>query len=60
MVSYPGFGSLWLEDAEIVDGSVVGMAWEPIDGYPTGGAYVTMNFPLSCVRKWEPPLEEAQ
>lgn len=54
LVSYPGFGSLWLDDCEVDDENVVGTASFP---HPVGDGFhrenVTMNFPLTCVRKWD-------
>lgn len=55
LVNYPGFGSLWLEDAVVEDEFVVGLAWDSSGaGYPAGyqGQPVLMNFPVTCVRKW--------
>lgn len=56
LVTYPGLGSLWLEEVEIVGGSVVGIVWEDVG---SGVEKQVMNFPLSCVRRWEvePPEE---
>ena len=59
LVNYPGFGSLWLQDAEVIereDGPYVeGWVYNG-DCYPWPDKD-HMNFPLSCVRKWDPPLE---
>lgn len=55
LVVYPGLGSLWLEETEIVDGFVVGTVWEDAG---IGVEKQVMNFPLSCVRKWDPPHPE--
>lgn len=53
LVSYPGWGSLWLESVRLRDGVVTGVAWFP---HPVGGPSYpeacVMNFPLTCVRKW--------
>lgn len=61
LINHPHFGSLWLENAEVikVEGRayVVGNAWDDSD---VGSAYlpddysgepVTPNFPVSCIRK---------
>lgn len=64
LVNYPGFGSLWLTNAYVTKGEggkdfVVGEAWDDSDaGSPYmpddyTGQPVTMNFPLTCVRKWD-------
>ena len=54
LVNHPAFGSLWLEDARVENGVVIGKVWETLsfDYGVTGGEYLTMNFPLTCVRKW--------
>ncbi len=54
LVNHPWFGSLWLENAQIENGHVVGEVKDG-NGY-TEPMWATMNFPLSCVRKWDPPL----
>ena len=59
LVAYPGFGSLWLQDAEMVerDGKAFVVGWvDSGDHYPYQDRE-WMNFPASCIRKWEPPLE---
>jgi hypothetical protein len=53
LVNHPGWGSLWLSDVHLSNRTVVGTATFP---HPLGSGYyerLTMNFPLSCVRKWE-------
>ena len=54
LVNHPYFGSLWLFDAEVVDGHVVGL----VDSGSWDEPPELLNFPLSCVRKWAPPLTE--
>lgn len=64
LVNHPYFGSLWLNDAEIKKGQdgkdyVVGWVWDKSDvGHPNmpddyTGQPMTMNFPVSCIRKKE-------
>ena len=57
LINHPAFGSLWLDNAEIENGYVVGEAWDDSD---VGSAYlpddyqgeaVCMNFPAACIRK---------
>ena len=59
LVCHPSVGSVWLRNAVVQDGYVVG---EVLDTSTVGssylpddyrGEYVLMNFPVSCVRKWE-------
>lgn len=57
LVSHPYVGSVWLSRVRLIDGYVVGEAWDDDmcgspyypDDYP--GEPCTMNFPISCVRK---------
>ena len=57
LVNHPYFGSLWLSDCYIKDGYIIGETWD--DGevgspyFPDDyrGQPVTMNFPVSCIRK---------
>ena len=52
LVNHPQWGSLWLENARIVGGSVVGTVYEEApDGYHR--MPMTMNFPATCIRKRE-------
>jgi hypothetical protein len=61
LVRHPLFGSLWLDKAHIDGDRVVGEAWDDSgrgsallpDDYR--GQPETMNFPLGCIVKWEPP-----
>lgn len=57
LINHPAFGSIWLEQVNIVDGTVIGDYWDTSD---VGSAYmpadylgelVTLNFPVSCIRK---------
>ena len=59
LINHPSVGSVWLENAYIKDDCVIGDVWDdskhgspylPNDYY---GEYVTMNFPISCIRKKE-------
>lgn len=51
LVVIPGHGSIWLSDAKVVGGHVVGTAerypsqMEPVDA---------ISVPVSCVMRWEP------
>ena len=59
---WPTLGSVWLENVHLSDGFVVGKVWEEVGYYQWNmpedyhGEYVTMNFPLSCVRMWSRAL----
>ena len=66
LVNHPAFGSLWLENAEIQDGYVVGDVWDK-SGVGSGllpddyrGQYVPMNFPITCIRKIVKEDEQAR
>jgi len=59
LINHPSVGSVWLNSAIIKDGYVIGETWDydavgnphlPID---YSGEYVTMNFPVTCIRKKE-------
>lgn len=52
LVSYPGYGSMWLTDVHLRDGYIVGQGVMN-DSLPNSDAseYGPYNFPLSCVRK---------
>lgn len=61
LINHPNFGSVWLENAEIQDGYVIGEVW---DNSQVGSAFMpddymgelaTLNFPISCIRKIECP-----
>ena len=66
LVRHPYFGSLWLRNAVVKDGYVVGEAWDDSgigsallpDDYR--GQPETMNFPVGCIVKWDPPREAAR
>ena len=56
LITHPCFGSIWLSDAEIKDGYVIGNA----DDYQSGSNLPDpqpinfkspMNFPVSCIKK---------
>lgn len=52
---YPGIGSVWLDGVRLRDGRVEGFTpyiAEWIGPWPRY-EHDYMNFPLSCVRKWE-------
>jgi hypothetical protein len=57
LCSYPGIGSVWLQNCSVENGFVMGDAWDDSqvrastmpDDYR--GEPVLMNFPLSCIRK---------
>ena len=57
LVNHPEVGSVWLDNARIEDGFVVGEAWDHSDmGSPYlpddyTGQRVTLHFPKSCIRK---------
>ena len=57
LINHPTVGSLWLSNAEIVDGYVVGEIWDDSDvGSPYlpedyRGEAIAVNFLVSCVRK---------
>lgn len=59
LVRHPAFGSVWLHGVRFEDGKVVGKAWDDSQAgssyYPDGymGEWETMNFPYSCVVKYE-------
>lgn len=58
LVNHPWFGSLWLLDVEVVETKrgtyVVGDAED--NSVPEGVS--PMNFPATCVRKWDPEQPE--
>jgi len=57
LINHPYFGSVWLSNATIKDGYVIGEAWDDSDvGSPYlpddyMGQYTTLTFPISCIRK---------
>lgn len=57
LINHPQFGSLWLSNTKIKNGYVIGEAWDDSEcGSPYlpndyMGQLVTMNFPVSCIRK---------
>ena len=62
LINHPKFGSLWLEHCEIKKGEdgkeyVIGETWDITEmGNPNlpmdyVGEYITLNFPVSCIRK---------
>lgn len=57
LINHPKFGSLWLENAKIKNHYVIGEVWDDSEcGSPYlpmdyMGQYITMNFPISCIRK---------
>ena len=59
LINHPKFGSIWLSDATIEGNYVTGEAWDDTErGSPYlsddyMGEYVTMNFPIGCIRKTE-------
>lgn len=53
LVSYPGFGSLWLEDAEYEGEFVVGVVPNS-----DGMGWAMMNFPRTCIRKVQGTVPE--
>ena len=59
LINHPSVGSIWLEKATIKNGYVIGETW---DNSETGssylsddytGQYITMSFPVTCIRKKE-------
>ncbi len=62
LINHPLYGSLWLSNVEIetVNGKeyIVGDCWDTSDVGSSylpcdyRGEYQTMNFPISCVRKY--------
>lgn len=55
LVNYPGMGSLWLTGCDEQDGHVIGSVWtDEWAGDVRYSVPLTMNFPLTCVRKIEP------
>lgn len=60
LVRHPYVGSLWLSNAVVEDGYVIGETWDDSgrgsallpDDYR--GEPMTMNFPAGCIVKWEP------
>jgi hypothetical protein len=57
LCSYLGIGSVWLINPEIKDGYIIGDTWDDsnVNGYNMPddyrGEFVTMNFPISSIRK---------
>lgn len=57
IITYPGFGTIYLEVKRVVDGHVEGHAWQECGYYQPNmpeeyhGEYEYMNFPISCVRE---------
>ena len=57
LVNHPDVGSVWLANCEIIEGFVIGEAWDDSevgsgmlpDDYR--GQPCTMGFPVSCIRK---------
>lgn len=48
LVSYPGFGSMWLDNVRLADGYVTGRDLVTVGDHEE---WMTFNFPVSCVRK---------
>jgi len=59
LINHPNFGSIWLSNAKIEDGYVIGDVWDdssvgsPYLSEDYMGQFITMNFPVSCIRKEE-------
>ena len=57
LINHPQFGSIWLSDAKIEGKYVIGEAWDatgvgsPLLPDDYRGEFVTMNFPITCIRK---------
>ena len=59
LINHPSIGSVWLTNTRIVGKFVEGEAWDDTQVgssyYPDDymGEWFTMNFPVSCIRKYE-------
>ena len=64
LINHPQFGSLWLSKATIKRGHVTGEAWDNTDvGSPYlpddyMGEYITLSFPITCIRQRKTQDEE--
>ena len=60
LVTHPEWGSVWLDNAHIEGDYVIGTAWDasgvgsPFMPPDYSGEPVTMNFPITCIRKKVP------
>jgi hypothetical protein len=53
LVNYPGLGSVWLSDAKIVGDYVEGWVEETKVCDSELRPMELLNFPVTCIRKWE-------
>ena len=64
LINHPQFGSIWLSRAKVHGEHVVGEAWDDSDVgsqyLPDDymGQYVTLHFPITCIRKVDTQDEE--